>query len=146
MKVATAVLLVLVAASCTPRSDATYIGEASRSWQSFTGRAVSAGTPTYISGFDVAGADAWLTESWFTTGHSHTGLFRSSDRGKTWSQVVGWDGWPRWQKHFSTANALIAAEFEEAGYRLHARLLSTSDAGEHWQARDLPTNDGRAAV
>jgi len=144
MKLARVALLVLVAASCTPRSDASYIGEASRSWQSFTGRAVSADTPTYISGFDVAGADAWLTESWFTTGHSHTGLFRSSDGGKTWSQVVGWDGWPRWQKHFSTANALIAAEFEEAGYRLHARLLSTSDAGEHWQARDLPTNDDSA--
>lgn len=141
MNLAKLALLLLVAASCTPSSNATSIAEASGSWQSFTGRAVPADTPTYIAGFGVAGSDAWLTESWFTTGHSHTGLFESSDGAKNWSQVLGWDGWPRWQRHFSASSAIVAAEFEEAGYRLHARLLSTTDGGGRWQARDLPVSD-----
>ena len=141
MTAARLALLFLVAASCTPRVDSTNITEASGSWPSFTGMAVPANTPTYIAGFDVAATDTWLTESWFTTGHSHTGLFRSSDNGETWSQALGWDGWPLWQKHFSAASAVVVAEFEEAGYRLHARLLSTTDAGQHWLARDLPISD-----
>ena len=144
MNVARLALLILLAVSCTPRSGSASITEASGSWPVFTGRAVPADTPTYIAGLDVAATDTWLTESWFTTGHSHTGLFRSSDGNKTWSQVLGWDGWPRWQRHFSAASAVVAAEFEEAGYRLHARLLSTTDAGQHWLARDLPVSDDSA--
>jgi photosystem II stability/assembly factor-like uncharacterized protein len=146
MTVARLVLLILVAASCTPRSGATSITEASGSWSSFTGRGVPANTSTYVAGLDRAGPDAWLTESWFTTGHGHTGLFRSSDGGETWSQVLGWDGWPSWQRHFSATSAVVAAEFEEGGYRLHARLLSTADAGQHWLARDLPVSDASAIL
>jgi len=141
MTLARLAALILVAVSCTPRSVATTITEASRSWPNFTGVAVPANTPTYIAGLDVAATDTWLTDSWFTTGHSHTGLFRSSDLGETWSQTLGWDGWPIWQRHFSAVSAVVAAEFEEAGYRLHARLLSTADAGQHWLVRDLPLSD-----
>ena len=137
-------LLVLLAASCTPNSTATNIAERSENLQTFTGRGVPADTPTYIAGFDFTGFDTWLTESWFTTGHSHTGLFRSRDGAETWSQVLGWDGWPRWQRYFSASSAIVVAEFEEAGYRLHARLLSTADAGQHWLARDLPASDDSA--
>jgi photosystem II stability/assembly factor-like uncharacterized protein len=146
MTLARLVLVILVAASCTPRSGATSISEASESWQSFTGRGVPANTSTYVAGLDRAGTDTWLTESWFTTGHSHTGLFKSNEDSKTWSQVLGWDGWPRWQRHFGADSAVVAAEFEEAGYRLHARLLSTADAGQHWLARDLPVRDDSAIV
>jgi photosystem II stability/assembly factor-like uncharacterized protein len=144
MTVARLALLILVAVSCTPSSSSTSITEASRSWPSLTGRAVPANTPTYIAGFDAAATDVWLTESWFTTGHSHTGLFRSSDGGETWSEALGWDGWPLWQRHFSATSAVVTAEFEEAGYRLHARLLFTADAGQHWLARDLPVSDASA--
>jgi photosystem II stability/assembly factor-like uncharacterized protein len=51
--------------------------------------------------------------------------------------MLGWDGWPLWQKYFDSKNALVAAEFEE-GYRLQLRLLSTADGGLHWRAADLP--------
>lgn len=137
-------LLILVAAACTTSSGSTTVTEVSQSWLSFTGRAVPADTPTYVAGFDVVATETWLTESWFTTGHSHTGLFSSSDHGGTWTQSLGWDGWPLWQRHFSATRAVVAAEFEEAGYRLRARLLSTADAGKHWLARDLPISDGLA--
>jgi len=146
MAVARLALLILVAVSCTPSSSSTGITEASRSWPSLTGRAVPANTPTYIAGFDAAATDAWLTESWFTTGHSHTGLFRSGDGGETWSQALGWDGWPLWQRHFGAAGAIVAAEFEGAGYSLHARLLSTADAGQHWLSRELPVSDDSAIL
>lgn len=142
MRPAVLALLLLITASCTPPSTATSVEEPDQPWQGFTGRAVPSGTPTYIAGVDVAGTDTWLTEAWFTTGHSHTGLFKSADGGGTWSQVLGWDGWPRWQRHFSPLAALVAAEFEEPGYRMQARLLSTTDGGKTWRARDLPvTND-----
>lgn len=134
-------VLVLVTTSCASSLSAASTTEASRPWQSFTGRPVPGDTQTYIAGFDVTSAEQWLTQSWFTTGHSHTGLFKSGDDGKTWSQVLGWDGWPRWQKHFGAASAIVVAEFEQPGYRLHARLLSTTDGGRQWQARDLPVTD-----
>ena len=141
MKLAGLAVTILVAASCTPGLGTTGITEASGAWPSFTGRPVPANTPTYVAGFDRAGMDTWLTESWFTTGHSHTGLFKSGDDGKSWSQSLGWDGWPRWQKHFDAESAIVAAEFEKPGYHLHARLLSTTDGGRRWQARDLPVTD-----
>ncbi len=137
-------LLLLVTASCTPSSGASITDEPSQPWPSLTGQAAPSDTSTYIAGLDVAGTDTWLTEGWFTTGHSHAGLFKSADAGSAWTQVLGWDGWPRWQRHFSASTAIVAAEFEEPGYLLHTRLLSTNDGGDTWRARNLPVTDDAA--
>src|SRR5260370_35592041 len=51
--------------------------------------------------------------------------------------MLGWDGWPAFQRYFDSANAIVLAEFED-GQQLHARLLHTRDGGEHWSAADLP--------
>jgi len=108
-------------------------------WPSFTGTPVREGAAIYVSGIGATGKrSVWLSESWITRGHSHSGLFESDGAGASWHQVFGWDGWPFWQRHFDSSHALVLAEFEERDYRLHPRLLSTRDGGVHWSAGDLP--------
>lgn len=129
--------VLLIAPSCGGAQPGS-IHESVAGWDSFSGAPVPAGATIYISSINSVGeGSTWLGESWFTRGHSHSGLFRSEDNGSTWRQMLGWDGWPLWQKYFNANDALIATEFEE-GYRLHLRLLRTTDGGLHWSASDLP--------
>ena len=129
---------VLIAAACGGGPSPGSVSESVEDLTSFTGKAVPASGAIYISGiYSVGQTSLWLGESWFTRGHSHTGLFKSEANGSGWQQMLGWDGWPLWQKYFDSQNALVAAEFEE-GCRLHLRLLRTADGGLHWRAADMP--------
>jgi len=133
-----AAVSLVIASACGGGPPPRSINESFEDLASFTGKAVPASAAVYISGINSVGQTSmWLGESWFTRGHSHSGLFKSEPNGSGWQQMLGWDGWPLWQKHFDSKNALVAAEFEE-GYRLHLRLLSTADGGLHWRAADLP--------
>jgi photosystem II stability/assembly factor-like uncharacterized protein len=132
-----AVAGLLISSTCEPGPSQLTV-ESFTAWQSFSGAKVPADAPIYVTGIDSVGQQTvWLTESWVTHGHSHTGVFRSDDGGTVWQQMLGWDGWPAFQRYFDSATALVLAEFED-GQQLHARLLRTRDNGKHWSAADLP--------
>jgi photosystem II stability/assembly factor-like uncharacterized protein len=135
--VVVAVVVIVAANACGPGPPQPTV-ETFTAWQTFSGGKVPADAPIYVTGIDSVGRQTvWLTESWVTHGHSHTGVFRTDDGGAAWRQMLGWDGWPAFQRYFDSADALVVAEFEN-GYQLHARLLRTRDGGRHWSAADLP--------
>jgi hypothetical protein len=90
-----AVAGLLISSTCEPGPSPLTV-ESFTAWQSFSGAKVPADAPIYVTGIDsVSQQTVWLTESWVTHGHSHTGVFRSDDGGAAWRQMLGWDGCQR---------------------------------------------------